>query len=244
MRAFLLLALLSIASVALADDFSAERPGFTSGIGTLPQGHSQLEVGYTYLRQGGSFLHRVGDGPLVRLGEKDQTEFRLTLPTFFLSRTAGTTHRDSSDAGLGYKKRLGATTSVTLSSTLPSTGSPALRESHLQPSLEINDERSFGQQWTLQKNLIYTSARQGGTRYDALSAAVNLGYAISPKLATFIEGYVLNRDAPGGERVYFIDSGITLQHRENIQLDLNGGLRLNGSSPRDYFFGFGYVVRS
>jgi hypothetical protein len=222
---------------------STERPGFTNGVETVGLGRIQFETGIT-LSDTGIKNYLIGDGSLLRLGRAKNAELRLSLPTYVLSKNAAGDTRDFSAASLGTKFRLGENVAVVASTTLPSTGSPALRQKTFQPFGSLEYSRDLAPTLTLQASVTAANFDSDDGRFNQFGTGLNLGHALNARTNVFIETYRFNKTSRFGGEEKWVDGGIQFQPSKNTQLDVNIGTRLvQNNSRKDYFVGAGFVVR-
>ncbi len=108
---------LALAAPALAQDFSdlpdsivTDRPDFTESTSTIPQGHFQVEGGYTFTRQGDEESSSLGE-LLVRIGTGERVEARLGIGSYSQvdpGVPGSSTLSGYEDPFLGIKVRLNA----------------------------------------------------------------------------------------------------------------------------------------
>ena len=230
--------------------FSSERPGFTNGAETVAPRRLQFEGGYTYLPYEGGHEHRIADAALLRVGLGKTTEFRVGLPNIaFTHSSGGSDTHGFTDTSLGTKWRFlqaakGRPSAAFIVQTSLPTGEPAYRASHLQPQIALEAAYALSDVWSVQSDLIYTRAYDGGTQYDQWAGGLNFGRSLTDTTGVFLETYRIapsgGANAPNGN---YIDGGITYLLNTNTQLDFNLGTGITSFVKNDHFFGVGVARR-
>ena len=233
------------------DPISAERPGFTNGTDTVPQGKIQWEGGYQFAKDSSSKQHILGDGMQVRYPFAPNAEVRLGLPDYSWQRDdSGMKTNGFGDASVSLKYRfLEAKDSARALPALAVIGNLELptanrdfREDDYQPSLALEADWSLTDKYSLTADTVYNGVRQGGSRYDEWSGGLCLTVTLSPVWGTFAEVYRVSDTGAGDTHANFADTGLTCRIGANTVVDVNGGVGITGAKD-SYFMGGGIARR-
>jgi hypothetical protein len=219
-------------------DLVTDRPDATESALSVPAGHVQLEMGYTFTRLETAHLHTVGE-VLARIGLNEWTELRLEVSSLAIEASTGGRLRSGfEDPSVGVKVELPSTrlfpeTALMAWTSLPMGSSgfggewrPALLAASAWP-LRRGVDAGINAGWA--------STETGG---EVLGSAA-LGFSLLPDWGGFAE--VFGSTGPGGERRGFVDGGLTYGLTPDLQLDARVGTELGGAS--EAFVGTGLVVR-
>ncbi|MBI4544464.1 MAG: transporter, partial [Gemmatimonadetes bacterium] len=227
-----------------------DRPDFTESVAVVPRGRLQAEAGYTFTRTGAQEEHALGE-ILLRIPAAERLELRLGLNSFVWTRGPGGDAAGREDASLGMKLRLaearpeagvfGPGVAVLAALAVP-TGSSALREENLQPEAKLALGFELSDRLGLSSNLNYAYASDAGRRFHQLSGSLSLGYAVAPRLGSYLEVFGFAPDGPDGSEMACLNGGFTWLLSPDLQLDARAGIGLNGARP-DYFAGVGLARR-
>jgi hypothetical protein len=227
--------------------FSAERPGFTNGVGTVAPGYFQFEYGYRYGRSGGADSHLIGDGGQVRAPLAEYSEFRLGLPPYFFLRGGGESANGLGDSSLSLKYRfrdayVGHYGFALIAGTTVPTSQRGFGDSFWKPYASLEFSQPLSEQWELQASASYAGAGGRGRRFDQDALALNLGYSPDDRASYFIEAYrfIAGADITLGT---YVDGGVTYMLNRGTQIDVNGGVGVTRGVRNDYFLGFGVARR-
>lgn len=254
-----LLALTLLALPLAAQDLSGlkepigpDRPDFTNGPDLVAPGHFQIEAGYTYARTGSEKSSALGE-VLLRYGVNDRWEARLGLNSY-----------DWIDAGMPGERRISGfedpfaevkirlndperrprglpAMGLLVQTTIPA-GARALTADVWQPTAVLALHWDLPADGSLESNLGYSYAADGGQRFDQLFASVSAGFAISAKLGGFLEGYVFSKEAADGSSTRYADTGLSYLVSNDLSLDVRVGAGLDQPHP-NWFAGIGAAVR-
>ena len=248
----LLLALLALNLPCFADDdepINPDRPDFTNGPNIVPLGRTQLEMGYTFSRQGSSVDHAVGEF-LLRRALNKQTELRLLFNSFHVTEDSGFTTSGFDDFGLEVKwkflegseqplKRpsLGLLAGITFPS-----GSGQYRQNRLRSQLALVAALPLTEAVEVQSSLGYQDESDSGDILSQFFFSTSFSFKLSKKWGAFSEYYTLLPGSRGGSNANYFDSGLTYLLNNDTQLDFRAGIGLNSQQP-DYFVGAGISLR-
>lgn len=222
--------------------FSAERPGFTNGVGTVAPGYFQLEYGYRYSHDGGSTTHQLGEGGQIRAPLKEYSEVRFGLPAYFSQR--GANGFGDSSLSLKYRFRdadVGHFGLATIFGTTLPTSPSGVGDSFWKPFISLEFSQPLNERWELQASGSYTRAGREH-RFDQTAVALNLGYNADDRTSVFVETYRFVA-GEGIKDATYIDGGVTFMANRSTQFDINGGFGVSSDVRKDYFLGFGVARR-
>ena len=243
--------LLAAAAAPVAAQIETDRPDFTEGTGTVPDGAMQLEAGYTYTTVGESSGHQLGE-TLVRFGLIPGLELRAELPSFQSVRSdvplVGEFEESGwSDPGIGMKLGLYEagmaeglpSLSLLLGSSIP-IGDDHFGADGWEPGAILALAWEFAPRVGLGANVGYTQ-RDGGIAedYDEWTASVALGLPVTSSVGAFVEYFAIRPDVPGeAADDDYVDGGLTFLLSPTFQLDGRVGFNLD-SDADEMFFGVG-----
>ncbi len=233
-----------------------DRPDFTEATPTVGLGRSQVEFGYTYIRDengGERFSGHSYPELLYRVGiAAEWLEFRVGW-NYASERVTvggvGDTVDGAEDLYLGFKVALTEQdgwlpeTAIMPQMTVP-TGARAFTSDEVMPGInflyswELNDFLSIG--GSTQGNRAFDGATDF---YEEYAQSVTIGYSLTEKLGAFTECYgIFPHHAETAFTEYYFDTGLTYKFSDNVQVDWRAGWGLNEQSD-DFFTGVGGAVR-
>lgn len=234
-RLFLLTILLFTASLLLAQeevDFTADRPGASTGPGVVGQNVIQLEQGIQYDGDGGAGTITFSN-TLLRYGLFPGMELRLGGDGF-LHRTENQPsgyNAAFSGLSLGTKIRCfegrGVVPAVAVMAdfAIPYTASAGFNVDHLAPLLYILFENPVTDWLSIGYNV---GAEWDGTFPQATTfAALCLGFSATGRLGCFVESY--NYFGSLGN-VYAMDFGLNWMAGKKVQIDMAANMDLRNPS--------------
>jgi hypothetical protein len=254
---------LGLPAAPLTEPIVTDRPDFTESTETVPYGHIQLEMGYTFtydhedgVRTGG---HTAPEA-LLRLGLIEHLEARIGWEGYTWSQTRqrversrGRTELDqeweqgASDLYLGAKTEileqdgLIPNFSVITAITVP-TGSAGFSSGDVDPEVVWCWGYDFTDRLSLTGN-IGTGVPTGESgRFFQTTGSLSLGYELKEKLGSYIEYYGLYPADRPGSCAHTIDGGLTYKITDNFQIDWRVGRGLNEQAD-DFFTGVGFAIR-
>lgn len=237
-------------ATATHEPLVSDRPDFTESTATMKPGEVQLEGGHTFERVTSSKVNTTGE-LLLRIGVASRAELRIEPGSYtrVTSPFGDTSGRE--DGGLGVKLRLHTPpderrsfvpeVSLVLDSSIP-TGSSQFRQNKPQPEAKLATAWSLTDRIGLSTNFNVARPRDDNGRYTELAASASFGFALTPRVGAYAEVFGFAPQLAGAGRTHYANSGFTFAVTPNVQLDLRGGLGLNGDAP-DYFVGAGLVRR-
>lgn len=223
-----------------------DRPNFTNGTNIVPLGKTVVEMGYRQTLDGAGTLNDYGDSATVRMPFSARGEVRIGVPSYLTQ--LGPHAEGFGDASIGMKLRftdakgpwqpsLGAL----VTTTLPS-GSAGFREDHAQPEIRALASFTFDDKSGLDANLVYGRPSEDGRIYDRFALSAAYGRTLDEKTGSFAELYTVLPGSYRGPNQSYADVGLSRLLSNDCQVDLFGGLGLNGTA-RDGFFGGGISFR-
>ena len=243
--------LLVVAAAPAAAQIETDRPDFTEGTSTVPDGAIQLEAGYTYASAGELSGHQLGEA-LLRFGLIPGLELRAELPSFQkVSGEFGPFEFDESgwsDAAVGMKLGLYEagmseglpSVSLLLGTSLP-TGDDDFGAESWEPEAIVAFGWEFAPRVGLGANVGYAQrAFTEDDRYDEFSASIALGLPVTTSIGAFVEYFAIRPDDDFGDESDYIDGGLTFLLSPTFQLDGRIGFNLDGDAD-EMFFGVGFA---
>ncbi len=260
-------AILGLPAAPLDEPIVTDRPDFTESSQTVPYGHVQLEMGYTFTQEREYTLqtreHTVPEF-LFRIGLIEHLELRIGWAgyTYAHTRERITERTDSggyrtswssgweqggSDLYLGAKLEvcdqdgLIPQLAVMGALTVPS-GSTGFSSGDVEPNFVLLYTWDLSERFSLAGNTGLFILREGTHRFLQTTQSVSLAYDIMGPLGGYVEYFVFAPDAIGQDCAHNANTGLTWLLTDNIQLDWRIGMGLNERAP-DFFTGVGLSVR-
>ena len=211
-------------AIGMAGLVVPDRPGFSTGTYTVSPDIWQFEAGIQ-----SSYGNEVGDpdsytAPLfnLRTGLTENTEFNLLWDGFQVVEGQG---RDVAYAMLGIKHRVVESEQYNFSLL----GYLSMQEERLAPFLGLLWDHQLTEGVGLFGTLQFAGSVESGERKANFQPAIGVSFTHTEALGTFIEVY---SDIPldGGRAASVFDAGIAWLPREDLQLDFNLGISLDGRS--------------
>lgn len=252
---------LALAAPALAQDFSGlpdslvtDRPDFTESTATIPQGHFQIEGGYTFTRQGDEEASSLGE-LLLRVGAGERVEARFGIGSYGQVDTGvpgSSTLSGYEDPFVGVKIGLNASDpnllppgrpqmALLLSTSVP-VGSDELTSDEWQPEGKLALAWDLTDFLSLSSNLIYGYPSDGEERFHQFGATLSTAFSLTDRLGAFVEAYGFNKESLNGSSTTYLNGGLTFGVSNDVQLDIRVGAGLDDPSP-NWFAGIGGGVR-
>lgn len=223
-------------------EFTADRPGASTGPAIVGKGVIQWEQGMQYDGDGakGSFTY---SNTLLRYGLFDGVEVRLGGDAFSYDYF-GSWKSAFSGLGIGAKIRCcdeqGAIPAVAVLADLqiPGTGTKGFAAEYLTPSLYLLFENTLSDELSLGYNV--GAEWDGLTPSPATFLVVGLGYSVTDDLGCFVESY--NYLAKEGN-AYCADFGLSYMVARKVQVDVAANLDLcNPSQCWSVSFGVAWQI--
>ena len=209
-------------------EFTADRPGASTGPSVVGQGVIQLEQGVQYDGDGGVGTFTFSN-TLLRYGLFDAMELRLGGDGFLYQEDGTAQGFKPAFSGLSVGTKIKCfegqgpvpAVSVLADFAVPYTASNGFNVDHLAPSLYLLFENPVNDWLSVGYNL---GAEWDGTLPNATTfAAVCLGFTATENLGCFIENY--NYFGAFGN-VYAMDFGFNWMVGRKVQLDLAANMDL------------------
>ena len=231
-KLFLSIFLVAYSLVAFAQEnveFTADRPGASTGPSVVGQGVIQLEQGVQYDGDGGVGTFTFSN-TLVRYGLFPNMELRLGGDGFLYQEDGSAQGFKPAFSGLSVGTKIkcfegqGAIPAVSVLAdfAVPYTASKGFNTDHLAPSLYLLFENPVKEWLSVGYNL---GAEWDGTLPNATTfAAVCLGFTATEKLGCFVESYnYFNKLG----NIYAMDFGFNWMVGRKVQLDLAANMDLS-----------------
>jgi hypothetical protein len=228
----------------------SDRPDFTESTETMSRGEVQLEGGHTFERVATDKVNTTGE-LLLRIGLAPRAEVRIEPGSYAKITSPLGDASGREDGALGVKLRLHTprdekpsvvpAVSLLVASSVP-TGSDAFRQNRPQPELKLASAWTITDRVGLATNVNVARPRDANGRYTELAASVSFGLELTPRFGAYAEVFGFAPQLDGVGRTHYANTGFTASLTPDFQLDVRGGVGLNGSAP-DYFVGVGLVRR-
>lgn len=228
-RLFYTLILSMGALVATAQDveFTADRPGASTGPSTVGHKVIQLEQGVQYEGDGGAGVFTFSN-TLLRYGLFDGMELRLGGDGFIYKPEGASKFKPAfSGLSIGTKIRCfegkGAIPAVSVLAdfAIPSTASEGFNTEHFAPSLYLLFENPVNDWFSIGYNV--GAEWDGSLPAPTTFVALCLGFSATERLGCFVESYnYFNKLG----NVYAVDFGLNYMVGKRVQLDLAANLDL------------------
>ena len=228
MNKFVLFALMIFSFVGIFAqevEFTADRPGASTGPSVVSKGVIQWEQGVHYDGDGAKGCYTFSN-TLFRYGLFEGVELRLGGDAFSYD-FGGSWKSAFSGISIGTKihccDELGAVPAISVLADfqIPGTGTNDFAAEYFTPSLYLLFENSLTDKLSLGYNV--GAEWEGESLSPATFLAVGLGYAINEDLGCFVESY--NYLAKGGN-AYCADFGLNYMVARKVQIDVAANLDL------------------
>ncbi len=250
---------LTLTSSSGAQELVTDRPDQTESAETVPEGHVQLELGWTYGRDAAAGLDletQQFPATLARIGLSRSWELRLGWAGLSRQRVeidgASSVQEGAADGDLGAKVRLrdergGAPAVALLFGTSIPLAEEGLGTDRFDPSFRFSFSHTLSPRVSLGYNLGMEWAStdpEEGERHTLSRGiyTVALGFSLSERLGTFVEIYGDVAASDSGRPSHAFDGGFTWLLNGSMQLDIAAGVGLNRAAE-DWFVGLGFSVR-
>lgn len=206
-----------------ASEFTADRPGSSTGPGVVGHHVVQLEQGVRYDGDGSHFGTYTFSSTLLRYGLFPNMEVRLGGDAFLYPSDGGDISYSAAFSGLSIGTKIkcfdgaGAipAVSVLANFAVPYTASSGFNVDHLAPSLYLLFDNPVTDWLSIGYNL---GAEWDGTLPGATAfAALCLGFSATDRLGCFVESYNYFNELGN---TYCMDFGLNWQVGRKVQLDI------------------------
>ena len=214
------------------DAISSDRPGFSTGPGTVAQGRLQVEAGAQYEGDADGVALPFA---LLRYGVGERTEVRATWNGGVLGDGRGGTAGGAVEVKRTLTDGERVQTGLLLTVAIPPGDDPLDPSAGFLWSASVTDALSvFG-------TLTGGVTSSDGERQWTASNAVGLGLSVTDEIGLFAEHFV---SATEGEddQTHILDGGVTWLATPNLQLDVTGGVSV-GAAEAGSFLGGGIAYR-
>ncbi len=238
------------------EPLATDRPDFTEASSTVGLGRTQLEFGYTYIRDDEGGVALRGDSYpelLTRVGMfAEWFEWRIAWNYAHERITEGglsSSTDGAEDLYLGCKLALFEQDgwlpelAIVPQMTVP-TGARAFTTDEVMPGVNL----LYG--WDITEDLSFAGSTQGnrafdgtGDYYDEYAQSLTVGVSLTERIAMYNEVFGLfPHGAVQTGPEYYYNGGFTYLVNNNFQLDVRAGWGLNDRSD-DFFTGAGGAIR-
>ena len=245
---------LLLATTAVADPLSADRPGVANPPDVVAPGAIQLEGGLAFERDARGTRENANTitapGALLRVGLLSPLELRVSADGFVFEEVSGGDDRSSgSDLVLGARVRLlepqglRPAAALQFDLSLPTGGSAVTRDG-VDPSGLFLVEWGFCDRFVLDANLELASVslgEQDSRRAFQVAPALSLGASLGARASVFVEyhGTFSDESVPD---MHAADGGFTWLLGDDLQLDVSAGAGLDDDAP-DFLVSAGVAWR-
>jgi len=220
---------------------STDRPGFSTGTGIVPQGHLQLENGFTFVTDHADGMRSSSEtGPqmLLRVGLiEDLLEFRASWQGYTWTQSreeSGARLNDNgwNDVILGAKLRVLEQNKwipriALLAQTTIGGGEEPVATQEIEPLFGLLASYDFGNGLSLVSNLNLAFPTEDGSHFEQGQASLALWFPIVDRVTGFIETYTLFPNSRGGHEAWYLNLGGTWLLDDRVQLDAGIGIGLD-----------------
>ncbi|MBX3390670.1 MAG: transporter [Phycisphaeraceae bacterium] len=230
---------------------STDRPSFCDTTGIVPQGHFQLETGYTFTLNNHSGVNsQTLNAPEILARYTfldDRLELRLSTSGYVWSRTSAdgntSTTNGFSDVLPGLKLKLtdqdGALPRLVFeAATTTGIGSDGISNQDIEPIFKLLWSYDLGKGWGIYGNFNVAYATTSGERFVQGQGGVCVTYAANDQLSFFGEYFLFGPNAKGTNSAQYLDFGAAYLLTNRVQLDVRAGVGLNHQS-NNFFAGAG-----
>lgn len=235
---------------ALREPIATDRPDYTESTVTVGPRVVQLEGGNTFERVRAAKTNTAGE-LLLRIGLASRAELRIEPGSYTKETSPAGDASGWEDGAVGAKVRLFARpnddpsvvpdVSLVMATSVP-TGGSAFRQRRTQPEFKLANAWAITGRLDLSTNLVFSRPVDENGRFTELAASASFGFDVAPHVGAFAEVFGFAPQRAGVPRTAYLDSGFAFGLTPNFQLDIRGGVGLNGTGP-DYFVGAGFGRR-
>jgi hypothetical protein len=217
--------------LAQQEPISADRPGFADGPDVVGTGTAQLELGLTLDDEDGSVITVP---TLVRIGLTSNLELRLESDVVAIDD--GSRDLAPFAAGVKWSFRQGEVPLSLLASVQPPSGEDAAATSDFEGEVRVVSDLDLGRGFSFTPNVGISLAESQSV--EGVVAA-SLGYE-SGNMLPFADFEFRTSD---GDTSAIVDAGVAWILGTEMQLDVSGGVRVQGDGYSDWFIGAGVSRR-
>jgi hypothetical protein len=258
---FIFLTLLGGGASAQEAELITDRPDQTESAAVVGPGLVQVETGFQLSRSDDPDSRVETQellATLVRIGLHERLELRLGWAGWIRTETeargpAGERSEadGAGDTELGFKVRFfeesgGRPAVALLAATSVPSGAAEFSTDRADPSFRLSVAHTLSERVSLGYNVgaAWETAQtdRGPTTLSRALYTVAAGFSLSDRVGAFVELYGDLGGSAGGGPAHSADGGLTFLIRDNLQLDLAGGVGLTDLAD-DWFVGLGLSVR-
>ena len=203
-------------------EFTADRPGASTGPSVVEHHVIQLEQGVKYEGDGSRFGTYTFSNTLIRYGLFPNMEIRLGGDAFLYPSGGCEISHKAAFSGLCVGTKIkcfegkGAIPAVSVLAdfAIPCTASDGCNEDYLTPSLYLLFENPVCDWLSIGYNI---GAKWKGTPGATAFAALCLGFSATDRLSCFVESYNYFNESGNA---YYMDFGVNWQVSRRVQLDV------------------------
>jgi hypothetical protein len=229
----------------LTGTISADRPGFSTSPETVLPGRLQIEGGYQFTADRGVDSHSM---PLllIRAGLTKKLEARVNWDGLSWTENDRRFKPEANDMSVALKANLSEQSRVLpaiglLGSLSIPTGKGGSTSNGVDPTGGLLWSYNLAAGPSLFGTVLMSSVTGDDGRFFEAANAVGVALPINDRFGSFLEYFGLYRKGGGGA-AHNLNGGLTCLLTDNLQLDINGGLGINGRAD-DFFLGTGFAFR-
>lgn len=219
-----------------------DRPDQTETPYTVPAKHFQMETGVSFEQTDPEIQSYTDPTILFKYGLNDH--FELGLITEFATLKARETTSGLTPITLRFKEKITdekgllPITSFIGYLTVPNWASKEFKSTYLAPAFRFTMQHTLSQKFSIGYNL--GAEWNGETPEPAFIYTLTTGYSISEKIGAYAEvyGFAPQKSKPD----HRFDCGLNYLVKENMLLDLSGGVGITKNAP-DYYVALGFSFR-
>jgi hypothetical protein len=239
---FALAILLSAGTPAvLHAQITSDRPGFADGAATVAPGTVQGELGYAFSEASGAAAHEFGQ-LLLRTGVTDRLELRGGLGSYIVNE--GENGYDG--ASIGAKVTVLTTSTAALSAVTTTTipvGTAPGADDRARQTVKLAFDAGLTDRLAVGVNSGASFYYSAGTREERAPEGLFL-VALGGSLTSSVDAFVGYAGFYGKEdNRSWVEGGFTVLATPDTQLDVNGGVRVDGNVDSTFFLGLGIAQR-
>lgn len=240
---FLILFFPSITTAQEIGPLQADRPDQTETASVVPDGHIQIESGFSFERTGSMASAFAHPSVLCKYGIRDLLEFRL-IGEIASSRIQQNRVTGLNPVMVGFKVRLldeagvAPTTSLLAHVAIPHFASSDLRARYYAPSARLAMQYTLTETMSLGSNI--------GIEWDGESTdpvflyTLSTGFSIDNTYGWYAELYGFAPQSQATE--HLADVGLTCLIQQNMMVDISAGMGITSNAP-DFFLALGFSIR-
>ena len=247
----------------MAEPLVTDRPDFTESPETIPPGHAQLELGYTFTHdREGDVRVRDHTAPeiLLRIGLHERIELRIGWDGYSWfdteferetpagRRVTGDDHGEGAhDLSIGFKAKLieqnGFVPHLGIigAITVPS-GSAELTSGDVDPEVVLAWAYDISESFAIAGNFGVGAPTQDGDRFFQATGSLTAALSLTDRLGTYVEYFGVYPNANHSDCAHSLNTGVTYLINNDVQIDWRIGVGLNEEAD-DFFTGVGLSWR-